>query len=163
MVASVSHLDVQQSDRFVASSRLSTDYLNLYAEALMLIEMAALDPDVLSELKAWKPVGYLDHFQASSLRCACAASEAYMALDPTARRAFETLCSAKNQLVQTVIITLDEGGETGSHAAVIEIAAEAFRNLFSRANAFINSGGDMEMAAYDEIELQAAIDRILSL
>ena len=163
MVASVSHLDAQQSDRFVASSRLSTDYLNLYAEALMLIEMAALDPEVMSELKAWKPVGYLEHFQASNLRCACAASEAYMALDPTARRAFETLCSAKNQLVQTVIITLDEGGETGSHAAVIEIAAEAFRNLFSRANAFINSGGDMEMAAYDKIELQAAIDRILSL
>lgn len=163
MVASVSHLDVQQSDRFVASSRLSTDYLNLYAEALMLIEMAALDPEVMSELKAWKPVGYLEHFQVSNLRCACAASEAFMALDPTARRAFETLCSAKNQLVQTVIITLDEGGETGSHAAVIEIAAEAFRNLFSRANAFINSGGDMEMAAYDKIELQAAIDRILSL
>lgn len=163
MVASVSHLDAQQTDRFVASSRLSTDYLNLYAEALMLIEMAALDPEVMSELKAWKPVGYLEHFQASNLRCACAASEAYMALDPTARRAFETLCGAKNQLVQTVIITLDEGGETGSHAAVIEIAAEAFRNLFSRANAFINSGGDMEMAAYDKIELQAAIDRILSL
>lgn len=163
MVASVSHLDAQQTDRFVASSRLSTDYLNLYAEALMLIEMAAFDPEVMSELKAWKPVGYLEHFQASNLRCACAASEAYMALDPTARRAFETLCGAKNQLVQTVIITLDEGGETGSHAAVIEIAAEAFRNLFSRANAFINSGGDMEMAAYDKIELQAAIDRILSL
>lgn len=163
MVASVSHLDAQQTDRFVASSRLSTDYLNLYAEALMLIEMAALDPEVMCELKAWKPVGYLEHFQASNLRCACAASEAYMALDPTARRAFETLCGAKNQLVQTVIITLDEGGETGSHAAVIEIAAEAFRNLFSRANAFINSGGDMEMAAYDKIELQAAIDRILSL
>ena len=129
----------------------------------MLIEMAAIDPEVMSELKAWKPVGYLEHFQASNLRCACAACEAYMALDPTARRAFETLCSAKNQLVQTVIITLDEGGETGSHAAVIEIAAEAFRNLFYRANAFINSGGDMEMAAYDKIELQAAIDRILSL
>lgn len=163
MVASVSHLDVQQSDRFVASSRLSTDYLNLYAEALMLIDMAAFDLEVVSELKAWKPVGYLEHFQASNLRCAGAASKAYMALDPTARRAFETLCSAKNQLVQTVIITLNEGGETGSHAAVIEIAAEAFRDLFSRANAFINSGGDMEMAAYDKIELQAAVDRILSL
>ena len=163
MVASVSHLDVQQSDGFVESSRLSTDYLNRYAEALMLIEMAAFDPDGLSELKAWKPLGYLDHFRMSNLRCASGACEAYAALDPTARRAFETLCGAKNRLVETVIITLDEGGDAVSHGAVIQIAAEAFRNLLSRATAFINSDGDMEMAAYDKIELQAAIDRILSL
>ena len=56
-----------------------------------------------------------------------------------------------------------EAGDAASHGAVIEIAAEAFRNLFSRANAFINSDGDMETAAYDKIELQAAIDRIIAL
>jgi hypothetical protein len=163
VVVPVSHQDVQQSDRFVASSRLSTDYLNRYAEALMLIEMAALDSDILSELKAWKPIGYLEHFEASKLRSAPDASEAYLALDPVARRAFEALCSAKDRLVETVILTLDEAGDAASHGAVIEIAAEAFRNLFSRANAFINSDGDMETAAYDKIELQAAIDRIIAL
>ncbi len=163
MVASVSHLDVQHSDRFVESPRLSTDYLNRYAEALMLIQMAALDPEILSELKAWRPLGYHDHFIASNLRCASGACEAYAALDPMARRAFETLCCAKNRLIEAVILTLDEGGEAGSHGAVIEIAADAFRNLLSRATAFINSDGDMETAAYDKIELQAAIDRILAL
>ena len=50
--------------------RLSTDFLNRYSEALMLIEMVAMDETILADLQAWQSVGYREHFAASALRCA---------------------------------------------------------------------------------------------
>ena len=44
--------------------QLSTDYLNRFGEALMLIEMAPMDArSVLAELQSWAIVGYVEHFE----------------------------------------------------------------------------------------------------
>ncbi len=158
-------LDMALSDMTghdVPHAGLSTDYLNHFGEALMLIEMACSNPDMIGELCAWQPTSYREHFSASDLRCAAAALAAYDRLDDTARRAFETLCSAMTRLVDTVILTLRDIGDTAAAQPVIDVAAVAFHNLLGRATAFINSGGDMHTAAYDKIELQVAIDRIIA-
>lgn len=141
---------------------LSTDYLNHFGEALMLIEMACSDPDMIRELCTWRPTSYREHFGTSDLRCAPAALAAYDSLDDTARRAFETLCSAMNRLVETVILTLRDIDDPAASQPVVDVAAVAFHVLLGRATAFINSGGDMQTAAYDKIELQVAIDRIIA-
>jgi hypothetical protein len=148
-------------DRRVEAEALSTDYLNRFGEALMLIEMSLVDDSVAAELAAWRPVGYVAHFSQSQLRCAPHALAAYQALDPIARGAFEALCMAMSRLVETAVLTLREAPDPAASRPVIEIAATAFRNLLSRATAFINSGGDMAEAVYDNRELQDVIDKLI--
>lgn len=148
-------------DDHVEARALSTDYLNRYGEALMLIEMSLFDPAVCADLEAWTPVGYAAHFEQSQLRCAPHALAAYRALDPLSRGAFEALCMAMNRLVETAVLTLREAPDPAASGPVIEIAATAFRNMLSRATAFINSGGDMAEAAYDTRELQSVIDELI--
>ncbi len=150
-------------DHLVEARALSTDYLNRYGEALMLIEMALMDDSVAAELEAWRPVGYLAHFDGSQLRCAPHAAAAYRALDPISRGAFEALCMAMNRLVETAVLTLREAPDPSAAAPVIEVAGTAFRNLLARATAFINSGGDLAQAAYDKSELQDVIDRLMAV
>jgi hypothetical protein len=151
-----------ESDRYVAAAALSTDYLNRFGEALMLIEMATMDPSVADELAAWRPVSYCQHFERAQLRCAPHALAAYRALDPISRGAFEALCLAMGRLIETAAITLRESPDPAIAAPVMEIAATAFRSLLGRATAFINSGGDMATAIYDGRELQHAIDQMMA-
>lgn len=160
--ADVSSTGIHAPDEHVGACGLSTDYLNHFAEALMLIEMASFESAAIGELSHWRPAGYADHFARSELRCAPHALEAYMALGPEARGAFEALCSAMNRLVETVILTLQQLANPDDAHAIVSIAAAAFRNLLARATAFINSGGDMERAAYDTVELQDAIDQLMA-
>lgn len=161
--SSVVHHDTAEHDRFMTGVMLSTDYLNHFAEALMLIEAVAFDESVVVELVNWRPLDYRNHFANSALRCAPFALQAYNALDDDSRGAFEALCSAMDRLVQTVLLTLRDVREPADMVPIIEIAAKAFRSLLSRATAFINSGGDMTQAAYDTVELQDAIDQLMAL
>lgn len=150
-------------DGLVAGATLSTDYLNRYGEALMLIEMAPMDPSVVDDLRSWKPVSYHDHFSHSALRCADGALAAFASLSRTQAGAFESLCGAMNRLIETVVIVLGEMGTQSDAMMVIEVATLAFRNLLARATAFINSGGDTATAEYDGGELQNVVDQLMAL
>lgn len=153
--------DAPEPDRLVARDMLSTDYLNHFAEALMLIEAVAFDESVRAELESWQPKSYREHFTGSALRCAKPALKAYEELSQESRGSFEALCSAMDRLVQTVLLTLTDVRDPVDMVPIIGIAATAFRSLLSRATAFINSGGDMEQAAYDDVKLQDAIDQLM--
>jgi hypothetical protein len=157
----VSPAEIVQMDRYVAAHALSTDYLNRFAEPLMLMEMATMDAGVADDLAAWRLISYREHFEACDLRCAPHALKAYDDLDPIARGAFEALCKAMARLVETVAITLKETPDPVVAGPIVEVATTAFRNLLQRATAFINSGGDLATAAYDKAELQDAIDQIM--
>jgi hypothetical protein len=159
----VGNIHVSKSaDTYVQRDALSTDYLNRYGEALMLIEMVLVDPTVIDDLGAWRPVSYVAHFRDSGLRCAAQAIASYEALPPLSRGAFEALCMAMNRLVETAILAVRETSSPEAAGPVIDIAAQAFRNLLTRAAAFINSGGAMSEAAYDQGELQIAIDQLMA-
>ncbi|MGL4974111.1 MAG: hypothetical protein ACRC56_02365 [Bosea sp. (in: a-proteobacteria)] len=151
-----------ERDVLVASGVLSTDYLNHYGEALMLIEMAVMDLSVIEDLRAWRPKSYREHFATSSLRCAPGALQAYGQLDRTQIGAFESLCSAMNRLVDTVLLVLNEATTPGDAAMVVDVAAAAFRSLLARATAFINSGGALASAQFDGAELQSAVDQLMA-
>ena len=69
--------------------RLSTDFLNRYSEALMLIEMAADDDGIVDDLKAWHSITYREHFEVSGLRCAPSALAAYDSVAPARRAGFD--------------------------------------------------------------------------
>jgi hypothetical protein len=142
--------------------QLSTDYLNRYGEALMLLEMAPMDPEIVDDLKAWSPVGYRDHFEASQLRCAASALAAYAALASDRRQAFDQVCSAMNRLIATVTALLDERGCDQDSSTIVAVAGEALRVLIGRATLFINANGQVDVEAVATPGLQDEIDALFA-
>lgn len=145
-----------------AEPRLSTDYLNRFGEALMLLEMVPVDEEMLGDLRDWRFVGYREHFQASPLRCAPSALLAYDRLAPARRLAFENLCRAMERLIHTVTAVLAERPGTGEAPIVVDVAGDALRNLMARATHFINANGDVDIAALEGSARQAEIDLLMA-
>jgi hypothetical protein len=141
---------------------LSTDYLNRYGEALMLIEMAPMDGAVVEELRAWRAVGYREHFLASSLRCAADALAAYDRLDAGQREAFEDLCKAMSRLIATVTALLGDKDRSVDIAALVEVASASLRSLISRGTQFINANGAVDIAEFHTRSLQDEIDALFA-
>lgn len=152
-------------DQLVAGETLSTDYLNHYNEALMLIEMAAMDPMMAAELINWQPKSYVEHFSGTgaNLRCAPGAIKAWENLDPFAQGAFTAMCLAMDRVVTMAIRSVEEVPDPYAAVPIIEIAAEAFRALHARATTFINNGGSLGDSGFapppDE---QSAIDALMA-
>lgn len=142
--------------------QLSTDYLNRYGEALMLIEMVQLDGAILDELKAWRPVDYREHFCTSQLRLAAGALSAYGALAPDQRQAFEELCQTMNRLIATVTTLVGDDRSKADVPSVVEVASIALRNLISRATQFINANGRVDIAEFQARRLQDDIDTMFA-
>jgi len=59
--------DLEQGAALVNSvSGLANDYLNLFAEILMLIENLPTMPDLMPDILAWRPISYQDYFAKSA-------------------------------------------------------------------------------------------------
>lgn len=142
--------------------RLSTDFLNRYSEALMLIEMVAMDDSILADLQAWQAVGYREHFAASALRCAASALAAYDDLNPNRARSFDEACHAMTRLVRTVTALLAETPPQPELPIIVEVASEALRRQIARATQFINANGTIDIAAFEDAVLQTQIDALLA-
>jgi hypothetical protein len=141
--------------------RLSTDFLNRYSEALMLIEMAADDDGVVEDLKVWRAMTYREHFEVSPLRCAPSALAAYESVAPARRQGFEELCRAMARLISTATALLAEGREGLAPETVIDVASEALRRQIGRATQFINANGAMDIGSIESRALQAEIDALI--
>ncbi len=142
--------------------RLSTDYLNRHSEALMLLEMVPMDRAILVELRAWRAVSYSEHFEASSLRCAAEAREAYRQLGAREVAGFEELCAAMDRLVLTATELLDEMPDSEDPALIVDVASLSLRRLIARATAFINANGQGEAAYIDPGAVQAEVDAVMA-
>jgi hypothetical protein len=139
--------------------RLSTDILNQYTEALMLIEMVSSDQAVLDDLAGWRPEDYRGHFQASKLRNAAEAIAAYDALAPHLRAALDDLLGRLDQRTALAIDELREAHD-GQRHMIADDASETLRDLIARAAAFINANGAMPAEAAPAETLQERIDQI---
>lgn len=142
--------------------RLSTDFLNRYSEALMLIELAADDDGVIEDLRAWRSVTYREHFEGSLLRCTPSALAAYDGLAPARRAGFEELCRAMTRLVATATALLAERRAGLEPATIVEVASDALRRQISRATQFINANGTIEIGHVESRILQAEIDALIA-
>jgi hypothetical protein len=141
--------------------RLSTDVLNRYSEALMLIEMAAMDESVRADLKAWEHAGYREHFAASALRCAASALAAYDELDAGRAEAFDALCLSMTELIRAVTARLAELPPSAL-PAFVETAGETLRRQIAQAARFINANGAVDIGRLDDAGLQAQVDALLA-
>ena len=75
------------------STGLSTDYLNHFTEAVMLLEMVGTMPECLDDLRAWDVKTYPEHFAASHFSNRNAIIAAYQSADPSS--AGHSICCPK--------------------------------------------------------------------
>lgn len=140
---------------------LSNDYLNHFSEVLMLVELAAMDAEVIADLADWRPIDYASYFACSQLRRAPEARAAYQELCGTRREAFEQLVRAMDQLAMTAIRALRPPCEPEDAALVADVTTPALRRLIAQASAFLNSGGRDLPDSSEVEEAQSVIDRLL--
>jgi len=117
---------------------LATDYLNHFNEAVMLLDLCASDPACLTELLAWQPKSYREHFAASSFADRHVALAAYEAADPAARHDLETLSSTMSAVLQATCVAMRAQLTADDSRALAMSVTRALRPLIARAGAVIN-------------------------
>jgi hypothetical protein len=134
---------------------LSTDYLNHFAEAVMVLEMASTMPECLNDLRTWKPKSYIEHFATSSFSNRDAVISAYQAANPTVREAIERSSEMLNEaLVKTCEIVLRSRKKPDA-AKAAQWAVSWIKPLIARTAAVIN-GTAPDIA--EQQGSQAAVD-----
>ena len=134
---------------------LSTDYLNHFTEAVMLMELAVGMPECLRDLDAWQPKTYAEHFATSRFRNREQIFAAYQIAHPTSRAVLDRTADLLNTLVvqDRELVRMHIG--TANIEAVAGRAATRLRALIARAAAVINGtpvdglDGDGPQAAID--------------
>ena len=134
---------------------LATDYLNHLNEPLMLLEMLADMPDLVSELEIWQPRTYVEHFEASSFTDKELAIEAYKHVPEEFLLAFEHTVKLANLCVAETIEAVREPIEKGQDDALrtaVSNGLTALHHLVNRANAIIHGQEYvLEQSEIDEI------------
>jgi hypothetical protein len=115
---------------------LATDYLNHFNEAIMLLDLALTVPECLSDLMAWRPMSYQDHFAGSRFKDRELAVHAYHAADPAARGDLERLADAMTAILLATRDAMIIDAEDTEGDVVRAVAR--LRPLVARAGAVIN-------------------------
>ena len=89
-------------------SLLATDYLNHFNEVIMMLELVAVDPDCLEEVRQWSPKSYPDHFRDSNFTHKDLAILAYYRAPEEYRKPFDATIA---QLDRRVLDAVDEVAE----------------------------------------------------
>ena len=141
-----------------SATGLSTDYLNHFTEAIMVLEMGTTMPDCLEDLRAWRPKTYCEHFATSRFHDRDAVIAAYNAVDPAVRDALDAAAETLNAvLVETRDVVL--GHLTSPNAeALARYALAWLKPLLARTAAVINGSSGYGRA----VEPQAAVDALFS-
>ncbi len=108
---------------------LATDYLNHFNEIVMLLEMVPDMPEIMEEVKAWQPKGYVDHFRDSTIADRELAMEAYDHVLPIYREPFEQTVEQLNNLIATSVGKLDQYIAAGDMGMLREQATTMSRML----------------------------------
>jgi hypothetical protein len=136
---------------------LSTDYLNHFTEAVMVLEIATLMHDCLDDLRAWRPKTYSEYFAASRFTDRAAVIAAYDAADPTVRDALDSVAETLNAvLAETRDVVLKHIASPDAEG-LARRAVGWLKPLVARAAAVINGTNPATVAV---METQAAVDAL---
>jgi hypothetical protein len=127
-----------------AESLLATDYLNHFNEVVMMVDLVADMPEMLGDIKAWKPLSYVEHFRASQFAERDLAVEVYDLLPALRRDSFEDAVAQTHARVAAGIAELDAivtagGDDSRLRNQVMEIARDLHR-LIDRIGVIIHGG-----------------------
>jgi hypothetical protein len=119
-------------------TKLSTDYLNHFAEVVMVLEMSSTSPECLDDLREWQPKTYVEHFAASRFSNRDEVIAAYHTADPIVREALDRAADMLNEaLIKTRDIVLRRRVKPDSAKAAARALAW-LKPLIARTSAVIN-------------------------
>ncbi|MFN8723642.1 MAG: hypothetical protein ACK5YI_22670 [Rhodospirillales bacterium] len=119
-------------------SLLSTDFFNHANEAIMLLGLLPDMPDMLDELKAWRPKSYAEHFRGSSLPFADLAIECYDAAEPQVRSDFDAVVSRIEGRIADAVARLDVCGTDPEFRHVCDTAMRDLTNLVGEGSGVVH-------------------------
>ena len=141
------------------ATRLATDYLNHFNEAIMLLEMLSSCPECRDDFLGWRPLSYREHFEASRFKGRAMAIAAYDAADPSLRVCLDTLAGTMTAVLEATRAAMSSDIAPESAVALAERAAALLRPLVARAGAVIN--GEDTAYAGEPVTPQAVVDRLM--
>ena len=139
---------------------LSTDYLNHFNEAIMLLEMVPQVPDCALDLFAWRPLSYSEHFAASRLKERDTAITCYESADPKLREGLDTLANTMTAILTATRDAMQSGLPESDTHRVTRRAVEWLKPLVARAGAVIN-GAEGALNAPDTSPPQDMVDALM--
>ena len=139
---------------------LSTDYLNHFTEAIMLLELVPAMPECLADFLAWEPKDYRGHFAASHFSNRDTVIAAYEAADPELSRSLDMLSDLMNTLLLATREAIAANPATPKSHALAHRTATVLKPIVTRVSALIN-GTAPGLSNRDSVP-QAAIDAMFS-
>jgi hypothetical protein len=133
---------------------LSTDYLNHFNEAIMLLEMLKMAPECRDDFLAWQPMSYSQHFAASSFKHRELAILAYETANPAIRRELDTLADTMTEVLMAIREALLSDPPSDASDMLADRAVAWLKPLVARAGAVINGAdiaGDPPQAMVDAL------------
>jgi hypothetical protein len=132
---------------------LSTDFLNHFNEAHMILEMLPDWPDMFEDLRHWQPRSYEEHFKLSGFSDADIIIEAYWQAPQIMRYSFDSQTDALSHVMSSGIRALEHVWDlSGPVPTVFSLAATLscdIRVLLDRLATTINIGCPSEIAEVD--------------
>lgn len=128
------------------ASGLANDFLNVYNEILMLIELLPTMPELADDIAAWRPASYRAYFMQSPLPGSHDALAVYGRLEPSFRALFEASVEklaecgveAVDAISRAVASGADDCGEQISQVCARSVAH--LRSLLHATELLINHG-----------------------
>lgn len=137
---------------------LATDYLNHVNEIVMLLELVPDAPECLEDCRAWRPIGYVEHFQASSIADRDFAIAAYEFSPPEFRATFDRLIAEMHRVIGGALASVEAASAQGNEdraRRVVDLAVKALRIMVGQASSTIH--GDVQVMD------QAGIDAVMDM
>jgi hypothetical protein len=117
---------------------LSTDYLNHFTEAIMLLEILPAVPDCLADLLAWEPKDYRAHFATCRLRNRDMVIAAYEAADPDLSGSLDMLADLMNTMLLATREAIAADPTAPKSQALAQRTADVLKPVVTRVSALIN-------------------------
>jgi hypothetical protein len=124
---------------------LTTDYLNHFNEAIMLLEMIPDMPECAEDFLGWTPLSYREHFMASNFKARDLAIEAYESADEAIRAEFDNITSAMTSILTAVGAAMREAHQDRTRAKLAEQATGWVKPLVALAGGIINGGAEADI------------------
>src|SRR5262245_27166641 len=140
-------------------TRLATDYMNHFNEAIMLLEMIPAMPECTDDFLLWEPLSYPEHFLQSNFKGRELAIAAYEAADPDIRASFDKLCDSMTSILTEIRKAMGDTEQAEIRIRLAEQATAWLKPLVAQTGGIINGADDV---GFEDAEPQSGADLIMS-
>lgn len=138
---------------------LATDYLNHFNEITMLVGLVADMPEMMDDIRRWRPVSYVEHFDRSGFAGRALAILAYHAAAPATIEALQCVVDRLDETILDIVMTLEDA-PVGRYRAIVADADLRLGRLMARASGIIH-GVDYDSDLFAPDATQGTVDALL--